>query len=321
MLVFSLSAYFVWTNYDGENYFEEWPSSLDNLSSLLFLLPLLNTGRQVLFPGLFGGDVRRVISPRFELELLNSVDEKDLIVFKTILKSGVKGERKGEKNGGFERTWRNILHGTPNSDAVVDEEESGRAFLLRLESERVGITDNVRFTEFSECINVLKKLITPKDEVIVLLTSSGGPVDQYGLASSQLLSLKEYTQNITVCVDKLAASGGYMIACVASKILAAPFSRIGSPNPKPKLNPNISPNPNSFPTPYPNPNTNLNIGSVGVLQPVLNVHKALEKLGIDGRVLTSGIDKAPLTAIGKIDSNGLKKQSLLLNEVKIRSSG
>lgn len=83
-------------------------------------------------------------------------------------------------------------------------------------------------------------------------------MDSYGLASSQLLSLRGCTQNITVCVDKIAASGGYMMAVAATRIVAAPFARVGS---------------------------------IGVITSVLNYHKALKKFGVDGRVFTSVEDK------------------------------
>ncbi len=101
-------------------------------------------------------------------------------------------------------------------------------------------------------------MLNSNDEVILLLNSPGGAVDSYGLASSQLLSLRECTQNVTVCVDKIAASGGYMMAATATRIVAAPFARVGS---------------------------------IGVITSVVNYYKGLQKLGIDGRVFTSVEDK------------------------------
>ena len=69
---------------------------------------------------------------------------------------------------------------------------------------------------------------TSDDEVVVKLESAGGMVHSYGLASSQLDRLRKENIPLTVCVDKVAASGGYMMACVADKILAAPFAIVGS---------------------------------------------------------------------------------------------
>lgn len=68
----------------------------------------------------------------------------------------------------------------------------------------------------------------PEDEVLVRLESPGGMVHGYGLAASQLLRLKQHGIKLTVAVDKVAASGGYMMACVADTIVAAPFAILGS---------------------------------------------------------------------------------------------
>ena len=71
-------------------------------------------------------------------------------------------------------------------------------------------------------------LPTPQDEVVVCLESAGGMVPHYGLAASQLRRFRDNNIPLTVCVDKIAASGGYLMACVADRILAAPFALIGS---------------------------------------------------------------------------------------------
>lgn len=64
--------------------------------------------------------------------------------------------------------------------------------------------------------------------MVVRLESGGGLVHSYGLAAAQLVRLKDAGLKLTVCVDKVAASGGYMMACVADNIVAAPFAIIGS---------------------------------------------------------------------------------------------
>jgi serine protease SohB len=78
--------------------------------------------------------------------------------------------------------------------------------------------------EVTAIINVAK----PQDEVVVRLESGGGMVNGYGLAAAQLMRLKDKAIPLTITIDKIAASGGYMMACVANTILAAPFSIIGS---------------------------------------------------------------------------------------------
>jgi serine protease SohB len=66
------------------------------------------------------------------------------------------------------------------------------------------------------------------DEIILKLESPGGMVHAYGLAASQLQRIKDAKIPLTICVDKVAASGGYMMACLADKLIAAPFAIIGS---------------------------------------------------------------------------------------------
>jgi serine protease SohB len=66
------------------------------------------------------------------------------------------------------------------------------------------------------------------DQVVVRLDSSGGTVTGYGLGASQLQRLKNARVALTVCVDEVACSGGYLMACVADQIVAAPFSMLGS---------------------------------------------------------------------------------------------
>ena len=77
-------------------------------------------------------------------------------------------------------------------------------------------------------ITAVLSMAQTSDEVVVRLESAGGMVHAYGLASSQLQRVKDQGIGLTVCVDKVAASGGYMMACVANKILAAPFAILGS---------------------------------------------------------------------------------------------
>lgn len=117
-----------------------------------------------------------------------------------------------------------------------------------------------------EEISTLLTVAKPGDEVIVRLESSGGMVHAYGLAAAQLARLKEAGLKLTVCIDKVAASGGYMMACVADKILAAPFAVVGS---------------------------------IGVVAQVPNFHDLLEKHDIDVDVFTAGKYKRTVTVFGE----------------------
>ena len=115
---------------------------------------------------------------------------------------------------------------------------------------------------------------TPNDEVLLKLESSGGMVHSYGLANSQLDRLRKKNVPLTVCVDKVAASGGYMMACVADKILAAPFAIIGS---------------------------------IGVVAQMPNFNKVLKKHDVEFELLTAGEHKRTLTMFGENTDKGREK--------------
>ena len=127
---------------------------------------------------------------------------------------------------------------------------------------------------FREEITTVLTLAKPEDEVIVRLESPGGMVHSYGLASSQLARIRSANIPLTICVDKVAASGGYMMACIADKILAAPFAVIGS---------------------------------IGVVASLPNFNKVLKKLDVDYDVLTAGEYKRTLTMLGENTEAGRQK--------------
>lgn len=115
-------------------------------------------------------------------------------------------------------------------------------------------------------ITAVLAVATAEDEVVVCLENAGGMVHEHGFASSQLERIKQRNIPLTVAVDKVAASGGYMMACVGDKILAAPFSIIGS---------------------------------IGVIAQMPNFHRWLEKHGIDYEQVKAGDLKRTLTMFGK----------------------
>lgn len=117
-----------------------------------------------------------------------------------------------------------------------------------------------------EEINALLTIAEKEDKVILRLESSGGLVHAYGLAASQLARIKEAGLKLTVCIDKVAASGGYMMACVADKILSAPFAVVGS---------------------------------IGVVAQVPNFHEFLEKHNVDVEIFTAGKYKRTVTMFGE----------------------
>lgn len=123
-------------------------------------------------------------------------------------------------------------------------------------------------------IDALLDVATDKDEVIVNLSSPGGLVNSYGLCASQLIRIKDRGIRLVCTVDSVAASGGYLMACVADKIIAAPFAYIGS---------------------------------IGVIASIPNFRRLLEKHEIDYEQVTSGKYKRTLSVFGKNTQEGRQK--------------
>ena len=105
-----------------------------------------------------------------------------------------------------------------------EEESKGRVFVLDFEGD---IQANA-VKAMREEISAILMVASPKDEVVLRLESAGGLVYSYGLAASQLQRLRDAKIPLTISVDKVAASGGYMMACVGDKVIAAPFALLGS---------------------------------------------------------------------------------------------
>ena len=122
------------------------------------------------------------------------------------------------------------------------------------------------------------------DEVVVKVESGGGMVHQYGFASSQLDRIKSKGIPLTVCVDKVAASGGYMMAVVADKIIAAPFAILGS---------------------------------IRVIAQLPNFNKVLKKNDIDFEVHTAGEYKRTLTIFGENTDKAREKFKDDLKDVHV----
>lgn len=123
-------------------------------------------------------------------------------------------------------------------------------------------------------VTALLSRVRQDDEVVVRLESAGGMVHGYGLAASQLDRIAQAGTRLTVCVDKVAASGGYLMACVADRILAAPFAVLGS---------------------------------IGVMAQIPNIHRLLKRHDIDVELLTAGQYKRTLTVLGENTDAGRDK--------------
>lgn len=125
-----------------------------------------------------------------------------------------------------------------------------------------------------EEVSAVLRIGKPGEQVLVRLENSGGTVHEHGFAASQLLRLKQHGLKVVVAVDKVAASGGYLMACVAERLIAAPFAIVGS---------------------------------IGVLAQLPNFHRLLEEKGVDFEQIMAGRYKRTLTVFGKNTDEGRAK--------------
>ena len=120
------------------------------------------------------------------------------------------------------------------------------------------------------------------DEVVLKLTTGGGTVTGYGLAAAQLLRLKDAGLKLTVCVEQVAASGGYMMACCGDKIIASPFAVLGS---------------------------------IGVITDIPNAYERLKQEGIEFQTVTAGDFKRTVTPTKKVTKEDLAKTESDIKEI------
>lgn len=158
----------------------------------------------------------------------------------------------------------------PASSKPDDERVPRHIYFLQFQGDtRASGVDKLRRE-----INAVLTMATSEDEVVVAVESPGGMVPNYGLAASQLTRFRDHNIPLTVVVDKVAASGGYLMAVVANRIIAAPFALVGS---------------------------------IGVVAQIPNVHKLLKKNDVDVEVLTAGKYKRTLTMFGENTEEGREK--------------
>jgi serine protease SohB len=133
-----------------------------------------------------------------------------------------------------------------------------------------------------EEVSAVLRVAKPGEQVLVRLENSGGTVHEHGFAASQLTRLKQHGLKLIVAVDKVAASGGYLMACVADRLIAAPFAIVGS---------------------------------IGVLAQLPNFHRLLEEKGIDFEQITAGRYKRTLTMFGENTDEGRAKLKEQVEEI------
>ncbi len=204
------------------------------------------------------------VLPPDEAKKQRKEEDKALSQAQKAESAALKARRKGQDKG-------SAVQEQDDKDVESDADPAaGRVFVLRFEGDvKASHVDYLRAE-----VSAVLTTATPGDEVVVCIESPGGMVHGYGLAASQLTRVRDHNVPLTVAVDKVAASGGYLMAAVANRIIAAPFALIGS---------------------------------IGVVAQIPNIHRLLKKNDVDVEVLTAGKYKRTLTVLGENTEEGRQK--------------
>ena len=217
----------------------------------LFLLKVITIVAGVVVVIVVAASVGRKVSHEgLEVDNLNKNYEllaatlRDAILSKDERKKAAKAKKKQDKA------------------AAKEESTRPRSFVIDFKGDlRASAVASLR-----EEVNAVLEVAIDGDEVIVRLENHGGVVHEHGLASSQLARIRDRGMPLIICVDKVAASGGYLMACVATKIYAAPFAILGS---------------------------------IGVLAQIPNFNRMLDSHGIDFEQITAGKYQRTVTMFGE----------------------
>lgn len=221
-------------------------------------------------------------SQKGELEVTNLTDkyksltkEMESHLFdESVLKARQKAEKKEEKQKKKEQK------AAAKSGDTAAETRKPQLFVLEFK----GSIDAREVTSLREEVSAILAVAKEGDEVLLKLESGGGMVHGYGLAASQLDRIRKAGIKLTASVDKVAASGGYMMACVADEIIAAPFAIVGS---------------------------------IGVIAQLPNFNKLLKKNDIEFEQLTAGEFKRTLTMFGENTDKAREKFKQELEETHV----
>ena len=195
------------------------------------------------------------------------LETEEDIIYALLTKDELKEKEKKEKKLAKEKA-KAEKKATKNNEAITPSKS--HIFVIDFN----GSIDAKEVSSLREEISAILCVAKKEDQVFLRLESGGGMVHGYGLASSQLDRLRHHDINLTVSVDKVAASGGYMMACVANTIIAAPFAILGS---------------------------------IGVIAQVPNFNKLLKKNDIEFEQFTAGEFKRTVTMFGENTEKGKAK--------------
>jgi serine protease SohB len=188
--------------------------------------------------------------------LEESLFEKDEL--KEMEKNRAKADKEKAK---AEKAKAKAVKKSGKAESEADEPAKKRVFVLDFDGDIKASAADLMREEITAILTMARK----EDEVVVRLESGGGMVHSYGLASSQLQRIRDRDIPLTVCIDKVAASGGYMMACIADKIISAPFAIVGS---------------------------------IGVVAQLPNFNRLLKKHDVDFEMFTAGEYKRTVTMFG-----------------------
>ncbi|WP_423908683.1 protease SohB [Candidatus Spongiihabitans sp.] len=224
---------------------------------------------------------KKTTEKQLEITHLNTRYEEmeKTIASAALTEAGLKQKMKADKKKAKQQARAEKKAGkTAKKEAdTAEKPQKKRLFVLDFDGDiKATDVENMR-QEISALLTIAGK----EDEVLVRLESGGGTVHGYGLAASQLQRIRDQGIPLTISVDKVAASGGYMMACVANKIIAAPFAIIGS---------------------------------IGVLAQIPNLNRLLKKYDVDFEQLYAGEFKRTLTLFGENTAKGRAKMQQELEE-------
>lgn len=206
-----------------------------------------------------------------------------VVALKSQMKSALEVEKLNEKMTSYETLFKSIIldknqrkeekkknKKMKKENAKDKDANSSRLFVVDFKGDiKASQVENLR-----EEITAILTTANDKDEVLVCVESPGGVVNNYGLAASELVRVRERNIPLTISVDKVAASGGYLMACTANKILCAPFGIVGS---------------------------------IGVIAQVPNFNRLLKKYDVDYKEYTAGDFKRTVSLFGEITPKGEEK--------------
>ncbi|AGH95615.1 protease SohB [Pseudobdellovibrio exovorus] len=206
----------------------------------------------------------------FDIELLHEKYEDQTQALKQALlnESELKAEKKRLKK-------------EEKQKKAEDEKSKNKVFVVDFLKGDIKASDA---DHLREEVSTILGVASAQDEVVVRVESPGGLVHGYGFAAAQLLRFRQANIPLTICIDKVAASGGYLMACTANKVISAPFALVGS---------------------------------IGVVAQVPNFNRLLKKHDVDYKEYTAGEFKRTVSLFGEITPQGEAKFKEQLEETHV----